>query len=151
VSRPDDPARDPARDPERDLVHGAGAPSERISRLEWLVAALGLLFVLGTTGFLVADALVAEPTPPRIVVRADSVAALGPSGWLVRFTARNEGRETVAGLSIVGELRLGADTIEARATLDYLPGRSERGGGLLYPVDPRRGALQLRAEGFREP
>lgn len=130
---------------------GGSAPSERISALEWLIAALGLLLVLGTTGYLVADALVAEPSPPRIVVHADSVAALGPSGWLVRFTARNHGRETVGEVGIVGELRVGADTLTARATLDYLPGRSERRGGLLFPADPRLGALRLRAEGFREP
>lgn len=129
---------------------GAHGPNEHTSLLEWVVAALGLVLVVTAVWVMLADAR-RERTPPDIVVRADSVHALPGSGFLVRFTAHNRGRETAAEVEIVGELRDAAGTATSRVRLDYLPGESRRGGGLLFARDPRAGALALRAEGYREP
>ncbi len=37
------------------------------------------------------------------------------------------------------------------ATLDHLPARSNRAGGLFFDHDPRAFALRLRAKGYHEP
>jgi len=124
---------------------------ERISLLEWLVALVGLIFVVGTVAFLVIDATRGEGTLPRLEVRADSVVALGDLGYLVPFTATNRGHATAADVSVVGELRDAAGVETSRARVDYVPGRSEQRGGLLFRRDPRRAALRLWAQGFQEP
>jgi len=129
---------------------GAHAPSEHTSLLEWVVAAIGLVLVVSAVWVMLAEAR-RERTPPDIAVRADSVHALPGGGFLVRFTAHNRGRETAAEVEIVGELRDAAGTATSRVRLDYLPGESRRGGGLLFARDPGTGTLVLRAEGYREP
>lgn len=143
----DDPRR---REPDRASSDGAGDARERISVFEWLVAGLGLVLVLGTIGVLLADARADGPRAPAIAVRADSVTVAGDR-FLVHFTARNDGRETAADVGIAGALIAGDSTETSRATLDYLPGRSERRGGLTFAADPRRGTLRLWAEGYQEP
>ena len=130
---------------------GGNGGAERISALEWVVAALGLLLVVGAVAFLAVDAVRGGDRPPDVVVRADTVVALEGGGWLVRFSARNRGRETAASVGIAGELRDAAGTETSRVTLDYLPGRSARTGGLFFRRDPRRAELRLRAEGYQAP
>jgi uncharacterized protein (TIGR02588 family) len=122
-----------------------------ISALEWVVAALGLLLVLATVGYLLVDGVRGGGERPRLTVRADSVVAMGPGTFVVAFTARNDGRATAAAVTILGELGEGADVEERRAELDFLPGRSERAGALVFGRDPRAAALRLRVEGWREP
>ena len=136
--------------PPREDAWPNARPRQPIPALEWAVAALGLLLVLGTVAFLAMDAARGHDQPPDLVVRADTVMALG-GGWLVRFTAENRGRETAAAVGVVGELRDGAGVESSRATLDYVPGRSTREGGLVFRRDPRRGGLELRVEGWRAP
>lgn len=129
---------------------GAPLPNEHTSVLEWIVAALGLVLVLASVGVMIADAR-QDRTPPDVVVRPDTVHAFAGGGFLVRFTARNRGRETAAEVSIVGELRDSAGVERSGVIVDYLPGDSERRGGLFFVRDPRAGALRIRAEGYREP
>ena len=128
-----------------------GARREEISPFEWVVAALGLLLVLATVGFVVLDAIRTDAGPPRLTVRADSVVSLGDAGWLVPFTARNDAHVTAAGVTIVGELHDAAGVETSRTELDYVPGRSERQGGLLFRRDPRQGVVRVRAEGYQDP
>jgi uncharacterized protein (TIGR02588 family) len=125
--------------------------AERISALEWLVAGVGLLLVVAAVAFLVVDATRGGDRPPLVRVRADSVVAMGGGGYLVQFTAENRGRETAADVGVVGELRDGAGVETSRARVDYVPGRSERRGGLYFHRDPRRGALRIWADGYQEP
>ena len=127
---------------------------KHISGVEWAVAALGLVLVLGVVGFTAREALRGPGDPPAIRVRADSTVALGSGEYLVQFTARNEGHQTAADVSIVGELRdpMGVEAVEtSRARVDFLPGRTERRGGLYFRRDPRGAELRLRAEGYQEP
>ena len=134
-----------------DDEHGATPRGERISALEWLVAGLGLVLVVAAVAFMVLDAMRGGSAPPQIRVRADSVVAMGSGGYLVQFTAENHGHETAADVAVVGELRDAAGVETSRARVDYLPGRSERRGGLVFRRDPRQAALRLWAEGYQEP
>ena len=124
--------------------------TKEISWLEWLVAAIGLVLVVGVVAFMIVEAN-GDPGPPRIEVRVDSVVALDDGTYLVEFTAGNRSDASAAAVGIAGEVRDGGETETSHATLDYLPARSERRGGLHFTLDPRRGTIRLRAEGYQEP
>jgi uncharacterized protein (TIGR02588 family) len=119
--------------------------------LEWLVAGLGVVLVGGAIAFLVYHSLARDRTPPDIRVVAEEVVNLG-NGYLVQFRAFNEGRSAAAEVTVEGEL-VGPDgtTEVGEATLDYLPPRSDREGGLLFTMDPRTGDLRLRTKGYAKP
>lgn len=120
------------------------------SRLEWVVAALGLLLTLGTVGFLFYQALFGETTPPDISLQ---VVAVAPSsgGYLVTVEARNRGGETAAEVLVEGELLHAGETETSELTFDFVPAASAREGGLFFSRDPRAGRLELRAKSYREP
>jgi uncharacterized protein (TIGR02588 family) len=96
--------------------------------LEWAIACVGLVLVAGVLGLLLYKAI--EVSPPEVTVRVISVVRV-QNGYLVRFHAVNQGGSTAEGVIIEGELRRGTERTEtSRTTLDYLPARSERRGGL---------------------
>jgi uncharacterized protein (TIGR02588 family) len=128
-----------------------GARNRRTPLLEWLVAGLGVVLVGGAIAFLVYHSLARDRTPPDIRLVAEEVVNLG-NGYLVQFRAFNEGRSAAAEVTVEGEL-VGPDgtTEVGEATLDYLPPRSDREGGLLFTMDPRTGDLRLRTKGYAKP
>jgi uncharacterized protein (TIGR02588 family) len=84
------------------------------------------------------------------------VAAVGlvlvEAGYLVRFRAVNRGGQTAAGLLVRGDLKGEAEVVEtSEARLDYLPGGSERQGGLYFRENPDRFRLEIRARGYERP
>jgi uncharacterized protein (TIGR02588 family) len=118
---------------------------------EWVVAALGALLVAGTIGSLVWLATGRDEAPADVRVVAEEVVAL-QGGWLVRFRAVNAGAQAAAQLLVQGEL-VGPDGVleTSEASIDYLPPRSEREGGLIFGRDPRQHELRLRARGYVRP
>jgi uncharacterized protein (TIGR02588 family) len=128
-----------------------GAARRPVPATEWVVAAIGALLVAGTIGYLVWLALGRDEAPPDVRVVAGSVHAL-ENGWLVKFRAVNAGSQAAAELLIEGELADQGGAIEtSEATIDYLPPRSEREGGLIFSRDPRDHELHLRAKGYVDP
>lgn len=120
------------------------------SKWEWVAAAISGLIVIGMLVVLIRDA-VAETTAPDIVLRVDSISRES-SGYLVSFTAVNHGTRTAATLGVSAELRVGDTVIESSSTtIDYVPGKSERGGGLILQRDPHSLRLELRALGYEDP
>ena len=128
---------------------GAGAPS-RIPPAEWAVAIVGAVLTLGAIVYLAVSAFSGSSRPPDLVVEMIGVEQVS-AGWLVRLRATNRGDETVADVVIEGVARRGPGEERNDVTLDYLPARSSREGGMYFTVDPRREAVQLRATGFRKP
>jgi uncharacterized protein (TIGR02588 family) len=119
--------------------------------IEWIAALVSSALVLALLGYTTWEALTREERPPLIEVRADSVVA-APGGYLVMFTARNDGGETAADVYIVGTLRAADGTLEeSGATIDFLPLGGARHGGLFFTRDPRHLSLELRAAGFDTP
>ena len=122
-----------------------------IPPLEWVMAGIGALLVAGTIGYLAAQALWRDTTPPDVRILAEPPREL-QGGWLVRFRALNQGGEPAVELLIEGALRGPDGSVEtAETTLDYLAPGSQRAGGLLFSRDPRRFELELRAKGYAEP
>ena len=116
--------------------------------LEWVVGALGAFLVAGTIGFLVWHALGRNDAPPDVRITVDRIEQLR-HGYLVGFRAVNQGGSAAAQLLIEGELAGPDGPVEtSEATLDYLPPRSDREGGLFFSRDPRALDLRLRAKGY---
>jgi uncharacterized protein (TIGR02588 family) len=129
----------------------AGTSKRPIPVTEWVVAAIGAVLVAATIGYLVWLALSRDEAPPDVRVAEAGVVAL-QDGWLVKFRATNAGATAAAELLIEGELVGEGGPVEtSEATIDYLPPRSEREGGLFFRRDPRRHELHLRAKGYVDP
>lgn len=114
--------------------------------LEWLASAVGLILTLGVMAVIARDAFNGSgDMAPDIEVVAMAPERLG-NRWLVRFDAHNRSPVTAAQVTIEGALP-GGET--STATIDYIPGRSTRGGGLVFSTEP--GEVRLRPLGFQDP
>jgi uncharacterized protein (TIGR02588 family) len=115
-------------------------------QLEWVASALGLVLILCVMGVIARDAFNGSAgMAPDIQVAATRIRQ-SEAGFLVEFEARNLSPITAAQVAIEGKLP-GGET--STATIDYVPGRSARRGGLLFSADPR--GLELRALGYQNP
>ena len=118
---------------------------------EWLIAAAGLILVIGTIAVTLNRAVNEEKSPPRLKVSVDSTEPSG-DGFLVKFRVVNSGNQTAAAVTVEGELKNGTESIEtASATLTYAPANSVRRGGLYFTKNPQQFDLQIRATGYEEP
>ena len=121
-----------------------------IPPLEWTAAALGLLAALVLLAIIGREAIAGNERPmPVLKVEVERVAATA-AGHVVEFKVRNLSEQTAAAVHVEGTIRRGADDEISSATIDYVPGRSESKGGLLFAGDPR-GKLELRVTGYEVP
>lgn len=120
----------------------------RNSPLEWAVAGLGLVLVVGAVGFTLFETT-ASDAPPDVQLHILDVTA-SSGGYLVRIEARNAGSEAAAELGVEGSAQIGGTVETSDTTFDFLPPDSVREGGLFFSGDPR-GSLTLRVLGYREP
>lgn len=132
--------------PEQDSEAGEGSPPLS----EWLVAAVGLLLLLASVGYLLFDGNDGS-RPPAPVIRMLEIQPQ-PGRFLVRVQAVNESRTTAAAVRVEGTLRRGSEVVErSELEFDYLPGRSTREGGMFFATDPRGLQLELAARSYRAP
>src|SRR5690606_40073331 len=109
---------------------------DETSPLEWALAAVSALLVLGVIGFLLYEAVTEPPTPPAVTVDVVGVRPSG-NGYVVEFEAHNEGGETAARLTGEGTLVAGAGEVEAsEANPGHGPEGGRRGGGPGFTRDP---------------
>lgn len=118
---------------------------------EWVVAGVGLVLLLSALAFLGYEATIGDegpPAPTLHVVAVDKQRA----GYLVRLRVRNEARATAAALRVAGVLTQGEREVERSDTeFQFVPGRSEREGGLFFRNDPAAFHLQVRPESYQKP
>jgi len=118
---------------------------------EWIIAAVGLILVVGSIGLTLYRAITEETTPPILEFSVDSIVPTA-NGYVVKFQVKNTGNQTAAALTVEGELKNGADSAEtSTATLAYAPANSVRQGGLFFTKNPQQFDLQIRATGYEEP
>jgi uncharacterized protein (TIGR02588 family) len=121
-------------------------PKPKPPLLEWIASAIGLLLILCVVAVIARDAFNGSADmAPDIEVVARAPEQLG-ARWLVRFEARNNSPVTAAQVTIEGELP-GGET--STAVIDYIPGRSTRGGGLVFSQEPT--GVRLRPLGYQDP
>lgn len=114
--------------------------------LEWIASAIGLALILGVMAVIARDAFNGSADmAPDIEVVARAPEQVG-GRWLVRFEAHNRSPVTAAQVTIEGALP-GGET--STAVIDYIPGRSTRGGGLIFSQEPN--GVRLRPLGYQDP
>jgi uncharacterized protein (TIGR02588 family) len=138
---------DMAADRSADRARGEPTPL-----LEWIAGGIGTILTLALLGFLGWQAWTTpRDVPPEVTVRLEEVRPVG-DGFVARIVAANGSPATAAALDVEGVLSRDGEEVErAQATLDYVPGHSEKRGGLFFAEDPRKGDLRLRALGYQEP
>jgi len=130
---------------------GRARAEQQVPWLEWVASGIGLLLVLGIFSVIGWQVFSGATTPPAITVEVETVAPV-EGGHRVLFRARNAAGGAAAQVEIEGKLSAaGIDPETSRVVLDYIPGHSERRGGLFFTRDPRAGAVSVRATGFAEP
>lgn len=124
---------------------------EATPALEWIAAAIGLVLVAGTLGFLIYSALTEEDSPPKLKVGIDSVSAV-ENGYLVKFSLYNHGENNAAEVVVEGKIVENGNELETSSvTIDYSPSHSRREGALLFTREPAAENLRLRALGYQKP
>jgi len=117
----------------------------------WAIGCLGLMFVLGSILFMLYEAAAGDQSPPDVTLSVTSILPTR-NGFLVQVEAVNDGGSTAEGLTVEGELKNGAESVEtSNTTLEYVPPHSKREGGLFFSLDPRQHELRLRAKGYEKP
>jgi uncharacterized protein (TIGR02588 family) len=121
-------------------------PKPKPPLLEWIASAVGLVLILVVTAVIARDAFngSADMTP-NIQVFVRNQQQVGQR-WVVRFDAQNMSPITAAQVTIEGALP-GGET--STAVIDYIPGRSTRGGGLIFSQEPS--GVRLRPLGYQDP
>lgn len=122
------------------------------SLLEWVAGALGALIAIAMLVILSVEAIETNGQKvPALSVQPSSIAQGGGS-YVVEVKVSNASSTTAAAVEVEGVLMDGARTVESsRLSLSYVPGHSERDGGLIFSRDPRQYQLQLRATGYERP
>lgn len=127
------------------------AKGQKKPLLEWVAALIGLAITLALLGFVGWQALTPQTdATPAIVVTAERVVPV-EGGYVVEVTARNMGGSTAADVQVEGTLGKGAGAPKSSVTFPYVPGQSERQGGLFFAEDPRKKGLEVRALGYTKP
>ena len=121
------------------------------SRQTYWLAAVGIVFVLGSFVMLLRESLTGGRPVAEISVRVDEILP-SPQGFLVSVKINNAGTATAAALSVEGTLIRGGTTVETSlVTVDYVAAGSERDAALFFANDPGQGELTVRAKGYIEP
>jgi len=118
---------------------------------EAVFAALGLLLVVGTVGFLIYRGITSGTRPPAIRIERRAITPQ-QNGYVLEVDIRNDGDRTAAALTLEGELELPDGEKETSdVSLDYVPSNSHRRAGLFFEHDPAKHPVKLRAKGYQEP
>jgi len=122
------------------------------SVLELISAGTGFVVALAMIGFMGWKAVTGGDTGPPEVSLTPARFARAGENYVVEFVARNAGLQTAADVHVEGTLLQGTHVVErSGATLDYVPARSERHGGIVFVHNPRRFRLEVRPTGYQVP
>ncbi len=122
-----------------------------IPPLEWAAAALGLLVALLLLAILGREAVAGRDDPVPVLVAEVKRVIATPTGHVVEVRVRNLSDQTAAAVQVEGKIKAGQEEETSSATIDYVPGRSQAIGGLIFSSDPRGSPLELRVTGYEVP
>ena len=125
--------------------------AEKTPPLEWAFAAIGAVLIMCTIGYMIYYGFTHPDSPPDLTVSHTATHVL-PGGYLVQFTAKNEGNSTASGVLVSGTLvRDDGAVEESEVTLDYVPQQAQRDGGLVFKNDPSTSTFRLQVRGYFAP
>jgi uncharacterized protein (TIGR02588 family) len=119
--------------------------------LEWVVFAVSLVIVVGTTGYLAYDGVTAEDAPPTIAIQFGEPLQQVEQ-FTVPVTVISKGGGTAERVRIEAVLeRRGTENEHASFEIALLPRGGTREGSVVFRSDPRAGELKARVLGYERP
>lgn len=126
--------------------------NSRIPLLESLAAGIGLALLVAMFAFLVYEAVKTDDGAPAVMVVEPTGVTSAAGQHVVEIKVTNRSRKTAAAVQVEGVLSEGGSDVEtSNASLDYVPGKSQRQGAVVFSKDPRSHKLQLRITGYESP
>lgn len=119
-------------------------------RVEWGLAALASVVVLGLFTFLAFEAVSKPDAGPVIRLEIASMEEVAGATY-VDVKVTNFGTQAAADVGIEGEVEVEGEVQTADATLDYAPPGSDAQVTLVFATTVTATDVQLRVIGFREP
>jgi uncharacterized protein (TIGR02588 family) len=133
------------------MARTTGKKSKASSTQSRWLAALGMLFVVGSFAMLLRESFSGGRPVAEIVIHVDEIVQ-SAHGYLVSVKIDNAGDATAASLTVEGVLmRAGKNVETSLVTVDYVAAGSKRDAALFFTNDPRQGDLIVRPKGYIEP
>lgn len=124
---------------------------EGTSIIEWLAAAAAAVLFVAMIGYMAFIGLREIDGSPKIGITTLPPVQQG-NVFHVGFIAMNSGDATATNLGIRAVLMEGDRNVESQeVTIDYLPMRSNRGGGFFFEHDPAKYRLTVTATTYLDP
>jgi uncharacterized protein (TIGR02588 family) len=126
-------------------------PSTR--SIERALGLAGGALVVATAGYLLLAAWQGQGSGmPAIKMALGPAQALGGAGWVVPFSAVNQGSAPASALGLEAVLALPDGRLErSEVVVDYLASGAEQSGGFFFTADPAQGSLIARPLGYVRP
>ncbi|TNM60274.1 hypothetical protein [Aliirhizobium smilacinae] len=119
--------------------------------IEWITGAVSGIIVIAVIVWIGKDGFMDRDTSPNLhgnVVKMEKRS----DGFQVLFEIQNGSSVTASQVKIRGEIREQESVLESSETvLDYVPGHSKVGGGLIFRQNPAGKDVKVRATAFDEP
>lgn len=131
---------------------GPKEQKDAIPLLEWVSAAIGLVIAVAIIGTILVEGLRGSDDPVPLLAATVQSVTPAQQNYVVTVRLSNASGRTAAAVQVEGVLKRAGDEVErSTATIDYVPGRSEARGGLIFTADPRTHQLELRVTGYEHP
>ncbi|KQV82140.1 hypothetical protein [Rhizobium sp. Root1220] len=119
--------------------------------IEWATGVVSAVVVICVLAWIGKDALMDGDTSPNLVGVVLQTERRS-DGFQVLFEIRNDSSVTASQVTVHGEMGEQGSVLESVDTvLDYVPGHSKAGGGLIFQHDPTGKTLTVKATAFDEP
>ena len=119
--------------------------------IEWATGAVSAIIVLGVIIWIGKDGFTDHDKSPDLHGTVSQTEERS-GGFQVLFKIRNDASATASEVRVVGEIKDQDKVLESAETvLDYVPGHSKVGGGLIFRQSPAGKALNIRVTAFDEP
>jgi uncharacterized protein (TIGR02588 family) len=118
--------------------------------LEWFVFGLSLALILSVAGLLLYQELTGGDAPASLVARVGEPRETA-GGYVVAVDVRNEGDISAEDVRLQATLTWTGGSEQGEAVLPLVPYRSSRRVWIGFTHDPRRGTIEVRVVGYREP
>lgn len=119
--------------------------------IEWITGAVSGIIVIAVIVWIGKDGLLDSDTSPNLhgnVVKTEERS----DGFQVLFEIDNDSSATASQVKVRGEIREQDLVLESSETvLDYVPGHSKVGGGLIFRQNPAGKDVKVRATAFDDP
>ena len=128
-----------------------GGQTDDAPIVEWVLAAVAVVVVLGMVAYLVYIGVSAGSGPPDLHPRVVRTVEQGGS-HTVLVEVENLGGSPAAAVVVQGRLFAEGDDVQtSEVTIDYIPVDSTGDGGIVFTEPPQEYDLQLRVQGYRTP